>query len=223
MNVKCPKAFEPLFQGAQEYVDTYFKNKDFDPVRGTISIRDERYILVRAGSLSVEFFEFIKGMYPALDEAESIQATGKILFDMAFSIGKADAKRFHKITGVSDPIEKLATGPIHFAFTGWAFVDIFEESKPSTDENYYLIYDHPYSFESHSWIKYRDKTDFCTCFMNAGYSSGWCSESFSVELVSKEILCCSKGDKCCRFIMAHQSRIDEYIGKYRDQHSDLFK
>jgi len=47
-----------------------------------------------------------------------------------------------------NPTEGLSAGPIHFSHTGWAFVDISAESKPTADENYYLIYDHPFSFEA---------------------------------------------------------------------------
>jgi len=50
--------------------------------------------------------------------------------------------------------------------------------------------------------------------MNAGYSSGWCEESFGVSLVTAEIECRSKGDRHCRFIMAPPSKIKNHISKY---------
>jgi hypothetical protein len=73
---------------------------------------------------------------------------------------------------VKDSIEKLSAGPIHFAYAGWAFLKIFDESNPSPDETYYLIYDHPYSFEADTWITQGANTDFPVCTMNAGYSFG---------------------------------------------------
>jgi PAS domain S-box-containing protein len=57
--------------------------------------------------------------------------------------------------------------------------------------------------------------------MNAGYSSGWCEESFGVPLVAAEILCQSKGDKSCRFIMAPPDRIDAQIDAYLQKHPRL--
>lgn len=221
--VKCPKPFEPLFEKAEEYVSNSFEKKKFQPEKGTITINGERYILVRAQAMSVHFMEFIKNMYPVMDEEESISAASKVLFDIAHSIGRADAVSFHKSKNITDPVEKLSTGPVHFAHTGWAYVDISEESQPISDENYYLLYDHPYSFEADSWIKTKNKTNFCTCFMNSGYSSGWCSESFSVDLVAREILCRAKGDDTCRFIMAHSDRIDARIEEYRKNHPELFE
>ena len=221
--VKVPKSMEGLFEKAQEYVQKYFQTRDEDPTRGSIIIGGERYILVRAASLSFHFFESIKTMYPGLEEKEAIKAASNVLFDIAHAIGLADAKAFHKKTKVTDPIAKLSSGPIHFAYTGWSFVDIFEESKPTPDEKYYLIYDHPQSFEADSWIALGKSPDFCVCVMNAGYSSGWCEASFGVSLVAKEFLCRAKGDKYCRFIMAHPSKIDKYIKKYKNVNPKLFK
>jgi hypothetical protein len=223
---------EPLFQDAEKFVRKYFQQFSQNPEQGSLTIGGERYILVRASSLSVEFFEYIKGMYPGLNEIEAAKAASSILFDMAHALGKADAMDFHRRTGVNDPLAKLSSGPIHFAYTGWANVDIFAESRPSPDENYYLIYDHPNSFEADSWIRKNTppgenhpviKTDIPVCFMNAGYSSGWCEQSFSVTLTAREILCRASGDDCCRFIMGHPKHIHTYIQKYKEKHGELFR
>jgi len=218
---KVPAAFEPLFAQAQDYVREYFGQRQEDPTQGTIAIGGERYILMRAASMSVCFFEFIRNMYPALDTNEAIEAASRVLFDIAHNIGRADAKAFHRATEVTDPIAKLSTGPIHFAYTGWAFVDISDESNPTPDDDFYLLYDHPRSFEADSWISLEKKTSFCTCFMNAGYSSGWCEESFAVVLVSREILCRARGDEHCRFIMAPPGRIEAHIEEYVKNHPEL--
>jgi signal transduction histidine kinase/CheY-like chemotaxis protein/predicted hydrocarbon binding protein len=221
--VKVPKEFEPIFQKAQEYVGKYFKEKSEDPSKGTIEIFDQRYILVRAASMSVDFFETVKNLYKDKGEEEAINVARSLLFDIAHAIGKADAKNFHKRMHRKDPIEKLSAGPVHFSHSGWAFVDIFPESKPSPDENYFLIYDHPFSFESDAWLKARRKSDFPVCVMNAGYSSGWCEESFGVTLVASEITCRAKGDDACRFIMAHPSKIEGYIKDYLKREPELAK
>lgn len=221
--VKVPKEFEPIFQKAQEFVSTYFKKKIEEPSKGTIEIFGERYIFIRAASMSVDFFETVKNLYKDTGEEEAVNVARNILFDIAHAIGKADAKNFHKKMGLEDPIEKLSAGPVHFSHSGWAFVDIFPESKPSPDENYYLIYDHPFSFESDAWEKVGKRSDFPVCVMNAGYSSGWCEESFGVTLVASEILCKTKGDEVCRFIMAHPSKIENYIKEYLDREPGLAK
>lgn len=222
-SVKVPNALEPLFSNAESYVENYFKSYTNDISKGTIEVAGERYILVRAQSMSVEFLEFMKNMYPSLNEDESVEASSKVLFDMAHCIGISDAKKFCHKTGVKDPMEKLSTGPIHFSFTGWAFVNILPESHPSPDDNYFIVYDHSNSFEADSWLAKGHTTNFCTCFMNAGYSSGWCQESYGVQLTAREILCRAKGDKYCRFIMAGPHRLEEFIYSYKTKNPELFK
>ncbi len=220
--VRVPEPMVPLFQQAQRLVQSYFAERQFAPEHGSIMIGDQRYVLVRAESLSVSFFEYVRATYPALDDDDVFSVAGSILYDLAHGMGKSDAKVFAKKMGVDDPIARLSCGPVHFAHAGWAFVDISPESVPAMDDNYYLLYDHPYSFESATWIENRERPRANVCFMNAGYSAGWCEVSFGVQLVTREILCRARGDEACRFIMAPPARIDERIAAYRQAHPDLF-
>ncbi len=219
--VRVPEVFHPPFLRAQDYVQRYFGASSGDPEHGTVEFSGERYILVRAASMSVEFFDLVASLYADRGEAEARNVANGFLFDIAHALGKADAKAFHAKMGVSDPLEKLSAGPIHFAYSGWAFVDIFPESHPSADEDYYLIYDHPFSFEADSWLRRDKRTDFPVCVMGAGYSSGWCEESFGVPLVAVEIECRARGDEHCRFIMAPPARIEEHLERYRAGAADL--
>jgi PAS domain S-box-containing protein len=222
-HVKVPKEFEPIFAKAQKFVNKYFSDRKEDPSKATVEISGERYLLVRGASMSVDFFETVKDLYKDVGEEKALNVARSLLFDIAHAIGKADARDFHKKMNLTDPVEKLSAGPIHFAHSGWAFVDIFPESKPSPDENYYLIYDHPFSFESAAWEKAGKKSDCPVCVMNAGYSSGWCEESFGITLVASEIMCKAKGDEACRFIMAHPSHIDRFIKAYLKKEPKLAK
>ena len=212
--VKVPPPFEAPFLRAQRYVERYFKERVEQPDTATISIAGERYVLMRAASLSVEFVEMVTKLYQDKGHAEAHNVANNLLFDLAHAIGKADAKSFQQKMAVSDPIDNLAAGPIHFAFSGWAFVDISPESRPSPDEDYFMVYDHPYSFESHSWLAKGKRSEAPVCIMNAGYSSGWCEESFGLPLVAVEIECVAAGDEHCRFIMAPPSRIEEHLKRH---------
>jgi PAS domain S-box-containing protein len=212
--VSVPEPLTSVFLNAQEYVECYFQNRDENPERGLIEISGERYILVRAASMSKEFFDLVTSLYRDRGKKEARGVASSFLFDMAHAIGKADAKSFYSKMGVTSPIEKLSAGPIHFAYTGWAFVEISPASNPTPDENYYLIYDHPFSFEADAWLKSGKDTTFPVCIMSAGYSSGWCEESFGIPLVAAEIECRAKGDEHCRFIMAPPSKIEQYISQY---------
>jgi signal transduction histidine kinase/predicted hydrocarbon binding protein/ActR/RegA family two-component response regulator len=212
--VKVPKNIEPIFAQMEPIVSSFFSSRIFKPEEGTIEIGDERYILIRGAALSIEFFALIKRLFGAGREAEANEFARNMLFDFAHAIGKSDAERFHAKMHLEDPVAKLSAGPIHFAHTGWAFVDILPESNPSADENFYLIYDHPFSFEADAWVRHKHASDKPVCIMNAGYSSGWCEASFGLPLVTVEILCRAAGDHKCRFIMAPPESIADRIEKY---------
>ena len=219
--VRVPGAMAPLFARAEEAVARCFATFHADPSKGTIEVLGERYVLVRGAALSVEFFSLIEHLFGADQEAEAADYARHMLFDLGHAIGKADARSLHATMHLTDPIERLSAGPVHFAHTGWAFVDISAESHPSPDEDYYLLYDHPFSFEADAWLRSGRRAAFPVCILNAGYSSGWCEESFGFPLVASEVLCRAKGDDCCRFIMAPPRRIEERVEGYLKQQPGL--
>ncbi len=206
-----PPDMQEMFERAEKYVSEHFSTMKVNPAHGSLTIGGERYILIRAESMSVEFLRFIEGLYPHLSEEERFRAASSILFDIAHSIGRADARHFHAKTGVEDLMEKMSTGPVHFAYSGWAFVKLLPSSKPTPDRFFQLCYEHPNSFESDAWLASGRKSEQPVCHMNAGYSSGWCAESAGMELTAREVLCRARGDEACRFVMAHPSRIEEAV------------
>jgi len=209
--VSVPEPLEETFARAKAYVADYFSARWEDPHSARISVSGERYILIRAASMSIEFFDLVRNLYRDRGSTEAHAVARSFLFDVAHALGKADAAAFHERMGVVDPLEKLSAGPVHFAYTGWALVDIHPESTPSPDEDFFLFFDHPNTFEAEAWLRRGDNPDFAVCVMNAGYSSGWCEQSYGVPLVATEITCRAKGDKHCRFIMAPPSRIEDHL------------
>jgi two-component system, cell cycle sensor histidine kinase and response regulator CckA len=213
--VHVPVDVEEAFRAAEEVVSRYFKETRSDPSLGSIEISGERYVLVRAASLSVEFFSLVEELYGEGRERDADEFARNILYDLAHAIGKSDAQNFHARMGLVDPIARMSAGPIHFSHTGWAFVDIRPESRPSPTDDFFLLYDHPYSFESDAWVRSGRGRDAPVCIMNAGYSSGWCEASFGLVLVATEVECRACGDEHCRFVMAPPHRIETYLEKYR--------
>jgi len=218
--VKVPDEFAAVFEQAERTVADYFAEKREVPTRGRIEIASNRYVLVRAPALSVEFYDMMIDLYRG--QEDRALAVGKnLLFHLAHSIGASDARAFHAQLGLEDPVAKLSAGPAHFAHAGWASVDILPESNPVPNDDYFLVYDHPYSFESDSWRRAGRVAPCPMCFMNAGYSSGWCEESFGVPLVAAEILCAAQGDPRCRFVMGPPLRIERQLADYLHAHPEV--
>jgi two-component sensor histidine kinase/predicted hydrocarbon binding protein len=211
--VMVPSELEPLFSKMQQAVGNYFGQMLFDPSKACISVGDERYVLVRASALSYDFFDRIRTFYADNGEVEADHIAYQMLFDLGHLIGLEDAAVLHKKLNLKNPVEKLSAGPVHFAHTGWAFVEILPDSHPVAGKDYFLHYRHPYSFEADSWIKSKKKAKHPVCIMNAGYSSGWCEASFGISLTAVEISCKAKGDEHCTFIMAPPDQIQRYLKK----------
>ena len=112
---------------------------------------------------------------------------------------------------------RMALGPVHFAHVGWANVDIFDESAPAPNEDYFLAYSHPFSFEADSYLDNELPATHPVCHMNAGYSTGWCQSSFGIDLKAEEITCRAKGDKECIFVMAHPSKFEQLRDAFIDE------
>ncbi|MES2397281.1 MAG: ATP-binding protein [Bacteroidota bacterium] len=212
--VNVPDAMKPLFDLAQKNVGDYFRELKMDPSQGTIEINDQRYILIRASALSIDFLTTFQKLYADRGESEALIIGKNFLFDISHVIGMNDAKNFYTKMHLTEPIAKLSAGPVHFAYSGWAYVDILPESNPSADENYYLIYRHPFSFEADSWIRAGKKAELPVCIMNSGYSSGWCEESFGMPLTAVEVTCKAKGDEHCTFIMSPPHKIQAHLERY---------
>ena len=221
-SVIVPEDMKPLFDLAQQTVGEYFRDLKMNPGKGTIEINDQRYVLVRASTLSIDFLNTIQKLYADRGSAEALTIGKNFLFDISHVIGLNDARNFHAKMNLTDPIAKLSAGPVHFAYTGWAFVDILPESHPTPDEDFYLVYRHPYSFEADSWKRSGQKADTPVCIMNSGYSSGWCEASFGIPLTAVEVTCRGRGDEHCTFLMSPPHRIQQHLDRYVEQHDHQY-
>jgi two-component sensor histidine kinase/predicted hydrocarbon binding protein len=209
--VIVPDSFRLIFNEAEKNVAAYFSDLYNSAENGEIVIHGERYILIRSAALSYEFFDIIRELYKDNGVEEAIRIGNNFLFDIGHVLGQKDARNFHERMELNEPLQKLAAGPVHFAFTGWANVEILPESTPTPNENFFLKFYHHNSFEAQSWKKSNRISEVPVCIMNSGYSSGWCQESFGLPLTAVEITCEARGDEHCCFIMAPPNRIQDYL------------
>ena len=209
--VDVPPEFEPLFSKAEENVSKFFESLDWSPTKGTIIIGGNRYLLI-----SAESFQNIPNALSA-DLKIPLEKVYPLYYRLAKAVGQNDARRFIYTIGLIDPIAKLSAGPVHFAFTGNARVS-FLPSNPEPNENYLLRYDHPQSFEADVYIRKNGPTSkIPICLWNCGYSAGWCSEAFGLDLDSQEIRCRAMNHKHCRFVMAPPDKLEERVKQTLDE------
>lgn len=212
--VAVPPAVEAVFESATRAIDEHFSRIDIDPARAMIGIGEDRYVLVRASALSLDFQDTLVELYADRGEREALAIARGFLFDVAHTIGLHDARALHEQLGSGDPLQRLSGGPVHFAYTGWGLVEIKEASHPTPDDDFCLIYEHTYSFESASFLRAGRTPRGPVCILQAGYSSGWCEASFGLELTAVEVTCKARGDDACLFVMAPPRRVVERVKEH---------
>lgn len=211
-NVRVPPGFEPPFENAERLVQQLFSSFVRDPTQGTLHVGEDRYILVRAEGLFLGWFD-------AMAETFGPEVARQFIYNSAREIGRSDARTFSSRLDVTDPLARLASGPVHFAHAGWAFVDILPDSRPASDDSYFFHYYHPNTFESEILKKLGRAQTECACLFSAGYSAGWCSEAYSIEVHGRELWCTARGDAQCEFIMAPASALDGHERRLREGRS----
>ncbi len=205
--VNSPDGFAPLFSRAEDIITPIFWDFKRNPEKGSITVSDERYVMYRADSMAIALREQLTSVLGP--------GAGVVIYQTGKATGAADARFYFEKTGMTDPSIRLAMGPVTFAYGGYANVKILEESSPSPDEDFLLVYDHPNSYEAEAHLKAGIKPSSPVDFMNAGYSAGWCSEAYGLKLEAKEISCRAMGHEQCLFVMAPVKRLRERVAEIR--------
>lgn len=181
--------------------------------KGAITISDERFVMMRAESISFDFIKTVEQFYQSKNKIDAFQLSSSLLYDLSHVLGREDAKKMRQKMGITDGLELLTVGPMNFAFTGWAKVEFLEDCNPAADGSFFLKFIHHNSFEAEAWINKSETSAHPVCIWNAGYSSGWCAESMGIELTTVEIECKAMGHEHCLFIMAPPDKIEGYLEK----------
>jgi len=211
--VDAPTTFSELIKGALPKVLDFHELPKRILNKGEITISDERFVLMRADSISFDFIKTVEKFYKSKNKLDAFQLSSSLLYDLSHVLGREDAKRMKEKMNLTHPLEYLAVGPMHFAFTGWSKVELLPECNPVAGESFFLKFIHHNSFEAAAWKNKNSVPEHPVCVWNAGYSSGWCSESMGIELTTVEIECKAMGHNDCLFIMAPPNKIEGYLEK----------
>ncbi len=207
--VRLPRETVDIIVSIEKELKAFFKKIKVYPDRGRIEIDGIRYMWANAEALGVSFREILEDQF-------GTRGTDAIVYSFGKSLGKTEAIRFNEKLNLRDPLKKLLAGPIYFSYSGWALVYPLLLHTIEFNENYIATYRHPNSFEAEVFLKHGKETQRPICFINAGYSAGWCSESIGVPLEARELTCIARGDEHCTFLMTHKDKIDQRIKVYRE-------
>lgn len=208
--VTVPASMASLFSEAESLFRGYFGALELRPENADIIVGGVRYVLLRSDSFSLELHEELRSEFG--DELAS-----KIRYRLAKSLGSRDAKHYLQRLDVADPMMRVALGPVHFAFVGWASVEMLPESQVQSDEDCLLLYRHGSSFEADAYLNSGRAVEETVCCMNAGYSAGWVQAAVGVEMDATEVTCRARGDQHCSFVMAHPGKLLESVQTWRSR------
>lgn len=208
--VKVPPEMAPLFEQAESLFRNYFNELQLRPEHADITVAGARYLLLRTDSFSLELQQELRKTFGEVGARQ-------IRYRLAKALGARDARHYLERLEVTDPTMRIALGPVHFAFVGWAKVELFPESRPMPDEDALLVYAHHQSFEADAYLTNDMSSTEPVCHMNAGYSAGWVQHALGVELDSMELTCRAKGDSRCGFVMGHPKKLSAYASEWREK------
>jgi len=205
-----PAALKPLFAQAAEKMERYFDSLERRPELSRILLGErDRFFMVNS-----EDFAF----YLQRDLTNRFGTAARFfIYELAFTLGREDCRRFAERSGSTDPLVNLAAGPVYFAYTGMANVELLPGCNPSPDDDYFLAYYHHNSFEADAWLARKEQPEHPVCLMNAGYSAGWCSQAFGNEMKAQEITCRAQGEEYCFFVMAPARMLTKRIMEVRQR------
>lgn len=207
--VKVVPEMAPAFEKAEQVVEKYFGKLKLRAETGQISVDKDHYALFSTEDFGYFLHESFRDRFGS--------AVKMVLYEMAYILGQKSAQRFARATNAAKGLELLSYGPVYFAFIGMANVEILPISKPSPDDEYMLAYHHHHSFEADSYLAQKESSSDPVCYMSSGFSAGWCSEAFDLDLKAEELCCRAQGHDKCTFVMAPRKRIFKHSSKLKTE------
>ena len=197
---EVPPEMLAVFERARETVQGYFADLATVPARGRVEVSKDRFILARTDSLSRVLRSVLADIYGE-------RGSDQLLYSFGRAVGRREAQSFFERFQLTEPMERFGFGPTYFSFSGWAFVNLLYPSHPVASEEFLLVFSIQNSFEAEGYVASRQMTDKPICHINAGYLTGWCEESFSIPLETRELFCSARGEGFDLFLMTHRKRI----------------
>ena len=185
---------------AKRRVQEFFSKMSRRPEEGLIELAGEPQLLVS--------FRSIVAAHISLSRRFGSRAAELALYRLGYEMGVSCCRAISSAYGIEDPVDRLLMGPFSFVGMGWMpYVD-FLKAELEPGEGWLLLWESRSRY-AERFLALQGSSEAPVCFMLAGVSAGWCSESFNLPLAAREVSCMASGGEACRFLVAHRRRLFE--------------
>lgn len=204
------KRLEWLLRRARVDAREYQTLLERDPHTAQVRLAGMAHALVPTGVLS-------RDLPQALDRLSGPHAVAVVMYQIGYLIGHAHCKHFLESSGRVDEelLYRVMSGPFHFAWAGYGDVDLLVLDVRE-DQGFAVLWETGNSFSAAEAIRAGERRR--SCYMQAGYSAGWCSMATGLPLVTTELACRAEGVRYCRFLISHEDATDRRMTEARFHH-----
>lgn len=122
--ISVPSHLSSLFFQGERYVFNYISELRRSPSAGTISIAEDRFLLLRGRSLSAEFVLIAESQFGLPSVAAANDLAFNLLYELGFCMSRNLCSIFRQRYQVEDPLVLYSIGSALFSFLGYASVEV---------------------------------------------------------------------------------------------------
>lgn len=176
---------------ASEHIDLWSRLR-FDSDHGSIWLDEQRMLLLHSRSLGALRNELIRSL--GADRASAL------LMRMGYDSGVQDAELARKLVGQTTLEDMFLLGARLHSLEGMVKVETVSSELDLDKGIFRGEFRWTDSWEAEVHIENFGIGEFCACWSQIGYASGYVSSYLGRRVVFRETMCCSKGDPCCYII-----------------------
>eukprot|EP01114_Cavostelium_apophysatum_P016077 TRINITY_DN4514_c0_g1_i1.p1 TRINITY_DN4514_c0_g1~~TRINITY_DN4514_c0_g1_i1.p1 ORF type:complete len:1126 (-),score=268.47 TRINITY_DN4514_c0_g1_i1:44-3421(-) len=213
-----------------------FEELSCNPKTANVSFnsrKNERYIFVRAKSLSTEMLELMQGIEnPDTQEKSDLASkySSRHIYSFSKMLGRSDEHNILSESSLKTPSERTYGLVKAAAFTGWGKLELSAGSKFQDTETGPLVkFSLRNSVETETAAaktaaqelppKVVIKAKRPICILTAGYLAGWVSSSLGKSLLALEVSCMALGHHRCTFFVGTPESVESALKNHLQENS----
>jgi DNA-binding NtrC family response regulator len=162
---------------------------DFDAVKGTIRLHQQRVVILSAAAMGLLRKELIETLGAA--------TARRLLMRFGYADGYHDAVSLRDRAAASDPVEALRNGATLHTLEGIVRASVTRASYDEATGRFEAAIEWQSSYEAEQHVHHYGKAGEAVCWSLVGYVSGYASACVGREVYFREQACAGQGARRC--------------------------